>query len=212
MMSTVDFEADDLAVLAGVVAEFAQGAADLFERFRGGHFFRQAVGAHLHAACAHIGGEDDVFLRGLDVAAEFLLVRGMEIERAAESHQLDLGIGEAFAHVRALLFRQRNLDAVLVAGAQLDALEAGGLAVLDERGHVPILREVVGDGAEFHPRRAGQKTLGARGLRGEGVLAHEGEGSPGDRGRGEEGTACGLHGPIKAHALRICRRLYRWAK
>ena len=161
----MDFKADLLAVIGGELSEFAEGAADLFEGFLGRDFFGEAVGADLHAGGADVVREEDVFLRGFDVVAQFGLVGGVVIEGAAEAHQLDFGIGEAPFHVGALGFAQRNLDAVRMGGAQFDTLKPGRLEILDDGGNVPIFRKIVGDAAKLHFGVLAGRTLGSGGKR-----------------------------------------------
>ena len=67
----------------------------------------------------------------------------------AESADLHRRVLESLAHLRPRRRRQRDLHAVLVRRPQLDAVEADVGEVLDQRREVPVLRDVVGDGAEL---------------------------------------------------------------
>ena len=146
----VDFQPDDLPVLAGEVAEFVQRAPDLFERLLVGHLLGEGVRAHLHAGRADVLGQENVFLSRLDVLAQLGLVGRVVIEDAAQAHQLHLGVGKTLPDVLALFLGQVHLDLVGVRGAQLDAFELRRLAVLDDGGYVPIGRQVVGDQSQMH--------------------------------------------------------------
>ena len=113
----MDFQPDDLAVVAGEVAQFPQGAPDLGQRLFRRDLFGQRVGAHLYSSGPYVLGQENVFLGSLDVFAQLGLVGGVVIERAAEAHQLDLRVLEPPPDFLALLRRKTDLHLVGMPGA-----------------------------------------------------------------------------------------------
>ena len=176
--AAVHFEPDRLSVVFAKLAHLAQRLADLLERFLDRHFLGQSVGPHLDAGGAHIPGQQDVFPRGLDVLPQLRLVRGVIIKRAAQAEQFHFGIREALLHLGPLFPGEVYLNFVRVRRAQFDALEPGCLAVLDDRGDIPVRRQVVGDQAQVHFGRPGE----LRGRSARGGYA-QGEGAYGCGGR-----------------------------
>src|SRR6266851_2874042 len=61
---------------------------------------------------------------------------------------LDRRVREAGPYLRSRGGRKRKLDAVPMGRSQLHCVKAGLRQVLDEHRHVPVLRDVVGDGTE----------------------------------------------------------------
>ena len=70
----------------------------------------------------------------------------------AETADLYRRVVEALAHLGPLRRRQRDLDAVLVRRPELDAVHADLGQVLDDGRDIPVLGDVVGDGADFKAR------------------------------------------------------------
>src|SRR5205814_7420405 len=89
-------------------------------------------------------------------------VSGLVFAVRAQSHLADARVFEAPAHLRAPVLRDRRLDAVAVRGAQLDALEPRGLAILDDGVDVPVLSELVGDKSQLEWRRRGRGSRAVR--------------------------------------------------
>ena len=66
------------------------------------------------------------------------------------AYESDVAVVEEFFNFLSLLGGERRFDAVGMGGAEFDALDAGGLAVFDEGGQVPVAAPEVGDQAEFY--------------------------------------------------------------
>ena len=147
--SPVHFELNHHALVRGDRAALAKRFADLLERLLLGNLLDEAVRPHLHARRTEIARQTDPLLGLIDVLAKHLWVSRLILAGRSETANLHGRVLEPFPHLRPRRRRQRNLDPMLVRRSQLDRLEAGVGEVLDERRKVPILRNVVGDGAEL---------------------------------------------------------------
>src|SRR5437879_11715716 len=83
----------------------------------------------------------------------------MKLTNGAAAPNADAGLSTFPLHIRALLGRQRRLDAVRMRRAELDGRDLGGAASLQQCRQIPFRREVVRDKAELEferlTRRAG---------------------------------------------------------
>ena len=67
-----------------------------------------------------------------------------------QAYERDAAVGELAGDFFRSVGREARLDAMLMAAAQLDALEARQPKVLDDRGQIPIGAPHVGDKTELH--------------------------------------------------------------
>ena len=130
-------------------AALAQRLADLLERLLLGHFFRQPVRPDLDARRAEVLRQLHPLLRLVDVLAHDRRVGRVVLAGGAQAADLHRRVLEPLAHLGPRRRRQRDLHAVLVGGPQLDGVEARVGEILDDGRHVPVLGDVVGDGAEL---------------------------------------------------------------
>ena len=148
----VDLDADLDAEALGVLSDLVQAPADLPQ---GGVEVGppgDAVGPDLHAGSAQVVREADVFLRPLDVLADDRRVGRLILEGAAEAGELDRRVGEPLFYLLAPRAGQIDLDLVRVSGPQLNPLIVQGLEPLEDRGKVPVLGDIVGDGSQLDHR------------------------------------------------------------
>jgi hypothetical protein len=115
----------------------------------------------------------------------------MFLRTTAGSRDLHGRAFELLADLGPLRGRQRRLDAMCVRRPQLDAIEAGGGEVLDDRRNIPVLGDVVGDGPELDrvARPGGSSRLSVQAGWNEGrCRSHEAGGEKGAARRGAAGT------------------------
>ena len=77
--------------------------------------------------------------------------------RRAEPADLHRGSFELLPHLRALGLGQRDLHAMLVRRPELDGIKPDLRQVLDDRRDVPVLRDVVRNGAELQTAPRGRR-------------------------------------------------------
>src|SRR5688572_29125259 len=94
------------------------------------------VGKYPYAERADVRRELKELLGAIDVSPQLRLIRRVKLIGARQADG-EPGVGKALSDLRALGLGQRQLDAVLVGGAELDVLEFGFLAVLDEGRDIP---------------------------------------------------------------------------
>ena len=116
------------------------------------------------------------FLGLVDVLAHDRLVCGVILAGRPEAADLHRRVLETLADIRPRLRRQRNLDAVLVRRPELHGVHPDLCEVLDDRRNVPVLRNLVGDGAELQTGPCRWRSGRLRGLnRGKGRKGANGE-------------------------------------
>ena len=136
---------------AGVVGRLAAGderLADLVERLGDLDFLRQAVGPHLDALAAEVGGELHELLARLDVLLDHGGVGVLELADAAASPNVHAGVGETIFDVLALVLAQRTARRRACGWCAARPARRRRLARLEKRRKVPVGGEVVGDEAE----------------------------------------------------------------
>ena len=74
----------------------------------------------------------------------------MELADTAEAGLFQPRIRAFLLHFFALCGIDGWLDAMTVSRAELDSLQAGGIAVLEKGIEVPVLRDIVGDHSKVH--------------------------------------------------------------
>src|SRR5215204_6332944 len=165
-LGAVHLELNDDAVVLRELAALAQRLADLLERLLLGHFLRQPVGPDFDARRPDVLRQLHPLLRLVDVLPYDRRVRRVVFAGRAQAADFYSRVLEPLAHLGACRRRQRDLHAVLVRRTQLDGVEARGGEILDDGRHVPVLGNVVGDGAKLETlarrRRGWTRSLGAR--------------------------------------------------
>ena len=182
------FQANLLAETLGVLADFVQRFADLFDRLLALHVGMEVVRPDFHAGAADVVAQLNERFGRLDGLLQVGGIGVVELLGAADADASDASVGKVLADFLPLIVVERRFDAVLVRRPQFDAQHAGLLAIGQQRRQVPVLAPLVGDqavldaGAFFVPGESG-------------VQSTEQESRTGDGpGSGEKITAIERHG------------------
>ena len=145
----VHLELNVHAVILSERGAFAKRLAYLLQRLLFRDVFRQTIRPHLHARRSEVVRELHPFFGLVDVLAHDRLVCGVIFAGRPETADLHRRVLETLADIRPSLRRQRNLDAVLVRRPELHGVHPDLCEVLDDRRDIPVLRNLVRDGAEL---------------------------------------------------------------
>ena len=152
--AAVHLEPDLDAIAVTVVARPSRSeAADVLEKVVSmGTSLGRPFGTHLDAQRlrSRRARARPIMLADVDLLAAFGRVGGLKLALRAQAEQPYLGVQETRLDALAARRVERALDAVLVAGPQLYGLESSGLQILDDGVNVPVVQDVIGDGAQSH--------------------------------------------------------------
>ena len=146
---TVHLELDMYAVILREGGALAKRLAYLFQRLLLRNVFRQTIRPHFHARGSEVVRERDPCLCLVDVLAQDGRVRRVIFADRPETTDFHGRVLKPRPHLRACGWRERDLDAMLVRRPELHGVNPGLCKVLDERREIPVLRNVVRDGAEL---------------------------------------------------------------